>query len=286
MNKIVLKGVNTKGFTNLIKRSSVMDNLMFITINGTQFESTAYTPNRTAVKSVIAELTKLCAEYTNDCDEAVKIQFSNASKVIQVLGLVGTENVDIIIDVENDNYAKKVLFKNETLSINVNCADAAALVFLEIPDEKKEFVIYDNKSLSHSFSITESEYKYMSSLFNLNKDTLRVFFNIKDSNVFVSEIESSDENVRAEVNEIIEHNEFDSFETFEKLYSKKLSIEEYDNKSDDDKYLGCFNKKYFEWIDNDNKYTIEFHNRRIKIISSDDELGIKSYVILGVVRFA
>ena len=201
MNKIVLKGVNTKGFTNLIKRSSVMDNLMFITINGTQFESTAYTPNRTAVKSVIAELTKLCAEYTNDCDEAVKIQFSNASKVIQVLGLVGTENVDIIIDVENDNYAKKVLFKNETLSINVNCADAAALVFLEIPDEKKEFVIYDNKSLSHSFSITESEYKYMSSLFNLNKDTLRVFFNIKDSNVFVSEIESSDENVRAEVNE-------------------------------------------------------------------------------------
>lgn len=285
MSKIVLKGVNTKGFTNLIKRSSSLDNLMFITINGTQFESTAYTSNRAALKSVFADLTKLCNEYKNDNEDAVKVQFSNAGKVIQVLGLVGTENVDIVIDVENDNFAKKVLFKNDVLQINVNCADAAAITFLEIPDEKK-YIITDTSTLKHSFSISDSEYKYMSSLFNLNKDALRVFFNVNGGDVFISEIESSDENVRAEVNGIIENNEYDSFETFEKLYSKKLSIEEYDNKSDDDNYLGCFNKSYFGWIDNDSKYNIELHNKSIKFISSDDELGIKAYVMLSVVRFA
>ena len=286
MSKIVLKGVNTKGFTNLIKRSSSLDNLIFITIDGTQFESSAYTSNKAAVKSVLADLTKLCEEYKNDNDSLVKIEFGNAGKVIQALQLVGTENVDIIIDVEDNNLAKKVLFKNETLSINVNCADAAAVEFLEIPDDKKHIILHDISKMLYKFSISEAEYKYMSSLFTLNKDALRIFFNLNGSDVYVSEIESSDENVRSEVNEIIDGKRFDDFSAYEKLYSKKLTIDEYSKNTEDDNYIGCFNKQYFNWIDNDSKYTIEFHTNKIKIVSSDDELGIKSYVVLAPVKFA
>lgn len=286
MSKISLNGVNTKRFLNLIKRSSSMDNLIFITLKGNQFESTAYNKNKSALKSVYADLEKMCDEFENPIDEAVKIQFSNASKVVQVLSLVGTENVDVIFDIEENNYAKKVLIKNADVSINVSCADKSAVDFLEIPEEARYSVFEDASKLQYSIGVTESEFKYMSSLFGLNKDAVRVFFTLTDGEVYVSEIESSDENVRQEVNEIIQNANYEAFDAFEKLYSKKLTISEFNNKSGVDKYLGCFNKSYFGWIDNDSNYTFEYHTNKIKIVSYDEESGIKTYVVLTPVRFA
>lgn len=286
MNKVSLKGVNTKRFMNLIKRSSSMDNLIFITLRGNQFESTAYNKNKSALKSVYADLEVMCEEFANENDEAVKIQFSNANKVIQVLQLVGSENVDIIFDIDDNNYAKKALFKNAETKINVSCADKEAVDFLEIPDAARHSIFEDSSKLLYSINVSDNEFKYMSSLFGLNKDAVRVFFNLVNGDVFVSEIESTDENVRQAVNEIIQNADYDKFDAFEKLYSKKLTISDYNNVAGIEKYLGCFNKSYFAWIDNDSNYTFEYHTNKIKIVSFDEESGIKTYVVLTPVRFA
>lgn len=285
MSKISLKGVNTKRFVNLIKRSSSMDNLIFITLKGNQFESTAYNKNKSALKSVYADLEMMCEEFDNPIDDAVKIQFSNANKLIQVLSLVGSDNVDVIFDIE-DNYAKKALVKNSDTSINVSCADKEAVNFLEIPDAARHSIFEDSSKLQYSINVSDNEFKYMSSLFGLNKDAVRVFFNLVDGDVYVSEIESTDENVRQVVNEIIQNADYSAFADFEKLYSKKLTISEYNNVSGVDNYLGCFNKSYFGWIDNDSSYTFEYHTNKIKIVSYDEESGIKTYVVLTPVRFA
>ena len=286
MSKISLRGVNAKRFVNLIKRSASLDNLIFITLKGSKFESAAYNKNRSALKAVYADLESMCEEFTNDIDEAVKIQFSNASKLINTITLVGTENVDIIFDIEDDNYAKKVLIKNQDTSINVNCADKAAVDFLEIPDAARYSVFEDASKLQYSINISENEFKYMSSLFNLNKEGCRVFFTLSDGDVYLSEIESSDENVRETVNEIIKDEDYEAFEKSEKLYSKKLTISDYNNVSNITNYLGCFNKSYFGWIDADSSYTFEFHSGKLKIVSYDDESTIKTYVLLTPVRFA
>lgn len=286
MNKISLKGVNTKRFTNLIKRSSSMDNLIFITLKGDQFESTAYNKNKSALKSVYADLEKMCEEYDNPIDDAVKIQFSNANKLIQVLSLVGTENVDVIFDIEDNNYAKKALIKNTDVCINVSCADKDAVDFLEIPDAARHSIFEDTSKMLYSINIADSEFKYMSNLFGLNKDAVRVFFSLVNGAVYVSEIESTDENVRQKVNEIIQNNSYDEFGAFEKLYSKKLTITDYNNVAGVGEYLGCFNKSYFGWVDNDSNYTFEYHTNKIKIVSYDEDSSIKTYVVLTPVRFA
>lgn len=286
MSKVSLNGVNTKRFLNLIKRSSSMDNLIFITLKGNQFESTSYNKNKSALKSVYADLEKMCEEFSNENDAAIKIQFSNASKLVQVLSLVGSDNVDVIFDIEENNYAKKVLIRNADVSINVSCADKSAVDFLEIPEEARYTVFEDSSKLKYSIGVSESEFKYMSSLFALNKDAVRVFFTLDSNDVYVSEIESSDENVRQEVNEIIQNSNYVEFDKYEKLYSKKITITDFNNVADVDRYLGCFNKSYFGWIDNDNSYTFEFHSNKIKIVSYDEESGIKTYVVLTPVRFA
>lgn len=286
MSKISLKGVNTKRFVNLIKRSSSMDNLIFITLKGNEFESTAYNRNKSALKSVYADLEKMCNEFNNEIDDAVKIQFSNASKLIQVLSLVGTENVDVIFDIEDNNYAKKALIKNNEVSINVSCADKDAVDFLEIPDAARHSIFEDTSKMLYSINIADNEFKYMSNLFGLNKDVVRVFFSLSNGEVYVSEIEPTDENVRQSVNDIIKDNNYAEFEKFEKLYSKKLSVLGYENNAEVTEYLGCFNKPYFGWVDNDKSYTFEYHTNKIKIVSYDDESGIKTYVVLTPVRFA
>lgn len=290
MNKISLNGVNTKRFINLIKRSSSFDNLIFITLKGSQFESTAYNPNKSALKSVYADLENMCGDYTNEIDEVVKIQFSNANKLIQNLSMVGSDNVDIIFDIEDNNYAKKVLIKNDEVSLNVSCADKDAVDFLEIPDSARVSIFEDTSKLLYSIKISDSEFKYMSSLFDLNKETVRVFFNLVGDDVYVSEIESTDENVRSKVNEIIQNNDYEGFSKFEKLYSKKLNITEITKTEnaevDTNNYLGCFNKPYFKWVDMDSNYVLEYHTNKIKIVTFDEESGIKTYVVLTPVRFA
>ena len=88
MRKIVLKNCDVKEFNSLIKRSASLDNYIFINIKGSRFESTAYNKNKSALKSITADLEKYCESYINELgEETVKIQFSNATKLVSALGL-------------------------------------------------------------------------------------------------------------------------------------------------------------------------------------------------------
>ena len=90
------------------------------TVKGNEFESIAYNQHKTALKSVESDLEKICETYENECgDEVVKIQFGDASKLVSVLSLVGTENVTITFDIEENNFAKKVCVENQEVSMQV-----------------------------------------------------------------------------------------------------------------------------------------------------------------------
>lgn len=285
MKKIVLKNCDVKEFNSLIKRSASLDNFIFINLQGSKFESTAYNKNKSALKSISADLQGYCEQFINELDdELVKIQFTNASKLISVLGLVGTEGVDVTFFIEDNGYAKKVVVENTEVNLTVPAADKEALAFLEIPDHARHNIFEDTSTLEYKVGITESEFKYLSQLFALNKESCRVCFSITDNVVTVSEIESTDENVRDEVNTLLNDENIKDFDAFEKLYAKKLSYDSFESQTENG-YLRCFNKSYFVWIDSDEHYDIEFHSNKIKFISVDEK-GTKTYVVLTPVRFA
>ena len=285
MKKIVLKNVDTKRVSDLFKKSSSLDNFIFINVRGSQFESTAYNKNKSALKSITADLTKYCESFVSDLgDELVKIQFTNASKLSSVLGLVGTDNVDVVFYIEDNGYAKKVVVNNTEVNLTVPAADKEALAFLEIPDHARHTIFEDDSTLEYKVGITENEFKYLSQLFQLNKESCRVCFSISNDVVLVSEIESTDENVREAVNGLLDEGNIPEFNAFEKLYTKKLTYDTFENRSNEG-YLKCFNKSYFVWIDSDEHYDIEFHSNKIKFISVDSK-GTKTYVVLTPVRFA
>lgn len=287
MSKIVLENVAVKRFANVIKRSSSLDNLIFITIKGSEFESTAYNANKSALKAVSVDCEKLCDRFVNEVsDEDVKIQFANANKLLSVLSLVGTEGVKVTFDIASNNYAKKVTVENSEINLTVPCADASAVSFLEIPDKVRYNIFEDTSNLLYKFDVNDSEFKYMNQLFGLNKESVRVFFNKVGNEVYLSEIESTDENVRATVNEIINDENYEAFRNFEKLYCKILNTSEFEDVAGIQDHLACFNKQYFFWADNDKRYTIEFHNNRIKIVSYDDESGMKTFLVLTSIKFA
>jgi hypothetical protein len=285
MKKIVLKNCDVKEFNSLIKRSASLDNFIFINVHGSQFESTAYNKNKSALKSISADLNQYCETFTNELgDDLVKIQFTNAGKLISVLGLVGTEGVDVTFYIEDNGYAKKVVVENNEVNLTVPAADKEALSFLEIPEHARHTIFEDTSTLEYKVGISENEFKYLSQLFQLNKESCRVFFSISGDTVLVSEIESTDENVRETVNGLLEDGKILEFDAFDKLYTKRLNYDNIENKSDEP-YLRCFNKSYFVWIDSDEHYDIEFHSNKIKFISVDEK-GTKTYVVLTPVRFA
>ena len=285
MKKIVLKNCDVKEFNSLIKRSASLDNFIFINVRGNQFESTAYNKNKSALKSITADLTGYCEEFVNElADTLVKIQFTNASKLISVLGLVGTEGVDVTFFIEDNGYAKKVVVANVEVNLTVPAADKEALAFLEIPEHARHTIFEDLSTLEYKVGISENEFKYLSQLFQLNKESCRVFFSISGDTVLVSEIESTDENVRETVNGYLDDGKILEFDAFDKLYTKKLNYENIEGESGEP-YLRCFNKSYFVWIDSDEHYDIEFHSNKIKFISVDEK-GTKTYVVLTPVRFA
>ena len=285
MKKIVLKNCDVKEFNSLIKRSASLDNYIFINIRGSRFESTAYNKNKSALKSITADLQNYCEEYVNELGEdLVKIQFSNATKLVSVLSLVGTEGIDVTFFIEDNGYAKKVIVENIEINLTVPAADKEALAFLEIPEHARHTIFDDDSTLEYKVGITENEFKYLTQLFQLNKESCRVCFSITGNVVTVSEIESTDENVREAVNTLLNDYNIEEFDAFEKLYAKKLNYETIENRTNDG-YLRCFNKSYFVWIDSDEHYDIEFHSNKIKFISVDEK-GTKTYVVLTPVPFA
>jgi hypothetical protein len=285
MKKIILKNCDVKEFNSLIKKSSSLDNFIFINLQGSKFESTAYNKNKSALKSISADLQSYCEQFINELDdELVKIQFTNASKLVSVLGLVGTEGVDVTFFIEENGYAKKVVVENAEVNLTVPAADKEALAFLEIPDQARYKIFEDTSTLEYKVGITENEFKYLTQLFQLNKESCRVCFSISDDVVTVSEIESTDENVRGIVNGLLTDGNIQEFDAFDKLYSKKLNYDSFEKFSEEG-YLHCFNKTFFVWIDSDEHYDIEFHSNKIKFISIDEK-GTKTYVVLTPVHFA
>lgn len=284
-NSIVMKSVDARKITTLLKKCSSLDNLIFITLKGSDFESVSYNRNKSALKSVLANLENMCEEFSNTIDEPVKIQFANASKLITTISLFGDDSLDLIFEIEENNYAKKLIVKNNEMNVTVNCADKEAVDFLVIPEEARYKIFEDLSKLQCSVDITDTEFKKMKGLFGLNKDSVRVFFNLVGDEIVVSEIESTDENVRTEVNNIIGDNDYTSFQKFDKLYDKKVVATEFSKQENVSDYLACFNKQYFDWIDADKSYTIEFHTNKIKFITFDGD-NVKTYVVMTPVRFA
>lgn len=295
MRKILLKNVEVKRFMNLVKRSSSMDRMMFITVKGSEFESIAYNQHKTALKSVESDLEKICESYENECgDETVKIQLGDAGKLIYALDKLGVDTVNISFDIEDNNFAKKIYIEteDEDVYVNVPCADPEAVDFLTIDEKNKDRVFNDTTNIQFSMNINEAEFKYIQNLFNLNKESVRVFIHKNGDDVFISEVESRDENLRAELNETIgrvkngDEGAFEDFMKCEKMYCKRFNHSDYENFSGEDHYIGCFNKKYFEWVDSDKQYTFEFHLNRVKISSFDEETCVKTSVVLAPVTFA
>lgn len=285
MEKIILKNCDVKELYSLIKRSSSVDNAIFINLRGSEFESTAYNKNKSALKSISANLEEYCGSFTNNRGEQLtKIQSVRADKFVSALNTV-SGNVDVVFYIEDDGYASKITVSDERTNISVPTADKNVTTFLAIPEQYRDDIFIDTTNLCYKVAISENEFKYFKQLYNLNKDSSRVCFAISGEDVIVSEIDGKDDNVRDEINEMIENCDVEKFNSYEKLYSNRISYDTFESAGDNSGYLKSFNKTYFGWLDDANGYEIEFHTNKIKFVSVDEK-GTKTYVVYTPVPFA
>lgn len=281
--KIVLKAVDTKKFSSLLKRTGSIDRLVFLNITGAHLDSIAYNQNKSVVKRVESDLNFYCQEYTNKNENQVKFLFTNVNKFLSALSLVGTDDVNIVLSYE-DGFGKKATISNKTISMNIVCGESA-LAPIEMPAKAKESVFNDYSKLVYGFGIDSKEFKYINSLFDINKDGTKVFFSKYGNVVHVSEIEAKSDAELDKVNSIVANDDYDGFRTWEKLYDKIVETDNVKIANDNENHISAYAKAFFTWVDSDNDFTFEIHENKLKIISTEDETSTKSTVVIMPIQF-
>lgn len=286
MSKIVLKNLDTKKFISVIKRSSALDKMIFVNVEGTKFDSVAFNGNnKTVVKRVESDLSALCEEFENENTGLVKFLFTNANKLIQALSLVGTDDVTMVLHYDETGFGVKAEIFNKTTRMNIVCGEKA-LAPIEMPVAAKTAVFGDKSKLVYSFGIDEKEFKYFTSLFEINKEAIRVYFSKYGDTVYLNEIEAKTNDEIDKVMDLVANDDFDGFRAWEKLYNKEIDIRQLtDGATPAENYISAYNKPFFDYVDGDNLFDFEVHQNKLIIYSSDEETATKSTVVIMPIKF-
>lgn len=171
--KVVINKVDQNNFVAFINRLKVIDSFVYFKIKGDQVISSAYLPQRDAVKHHRLPITEVfqidASQLTTDKD--LKVAFFDANKIIEAFKQFEYDSIQAEIEfVENEEDCVASTFKifNEELEITLACSEPS-LGYKDLTDAQLQS-IFNTDGAEVNFELSYTDASKIKSLFNLDKD--------------------------------------------------------------------------------------------------------------------
>ena len=228
---------NVKAFTTWLKRFSSIDNSLLLEIdqNTNQFIAKTYNEERSVVKmSAIAFDEAGLTTKTSKDSKRIKVGIFNISRLTKVIDQFNEDEFNFVIeygeivsDSDSQYAAEKILLKNKSLKMNIDCTSLN--IFKYIPDKLfKENIA--NVDAIGAFELTKSNIEKINTLNNLDSEYKFMEFKMNNGSIVVCgksyelDVASINNKATSEVN------------IFKDQYSA-IDIENYDVEMGDDRMV-------------------------------------------------
>lgn len=269
-NKVTLKNVDVKEFTKFIKRVSTVNQSIQIKLNKNKLDAIAIPQTSSSFMKYVSMPVEKIASYKGTVD--IDVDLLNVNKLLTALNVSQDSQDNINIDiVYSDNKANRISIYNSMLKINIPCAMSN---IIGVPMSKIKALLIKDDGINSEFEIENNEMKRIKDLFTISNISDKVFIQLYNNNVYVSEIET-DDGTQDKIKTYIDNNEFQNFNELEKVYSKTLTANI--NKIMDN--IQIYDKKLFSLIDDDPNYKFKMFENMARIDSTNDAVETTTFIM-------
>ena len=169
--KIKINKVDQNSFISFVNGLKVIDSFIYFKIKGDQVVSSAYLPQRDAVKHNALPLGEIFAVAGTAPEKELKVAFFDASKLIEAFKQFDYQTIQGEIEfIENDEDCVATSFKifNEDLEITLSCSEPS-LGYKDLTESQLQG-IFNTEGSDFVFELSNLETGKIKSLFNLDKD--------------------------------------------------------------------------------------------------------------------
>jgi hypothetical protein len=169
--KLQINKVDQNNFIGFVNRLKLIDSFIYFKIKGDQVVSSAYLPQRDAVKHNALPLGEIFAVAGTAPEKELKVAFFDASKLIEAFKQFDYQTIQGEIEfIENDEDCVATSFKifNEDLEITLSCSEPS-LGYKDLTESQLQG-IFNTEGSDFVFELSNLETGKIKSLFNLDKD--------------------------------------------------------------------------------------------------------------------
>lgn len=169
--KLKIDKVDQNNFIGFVNRLKLIDSFIYFKIKGDQVVSSAYLPQRDAVKHNALPLGEIFAVAGTAPEKELKVAFFDASKLIEAFKQFDYQTIQGEIEfIENDEDCVATSFKifNEDLEITLSCSEPS-LGYKDLTESQLQG-IFNTEGSDFVFELSNLETGKIKSLFNLDKD--------------------------------------------------------------------------------------------------------------------
>jgi len=169
--KLQINKVDQNNFIGFVNRLKLIDSFIYFKIKGDQVVSSAYLPQRDAVKHNALPLGEIFAVAGTAPEKELKVAFFDASKLIEAFKQFDYQTIQGEIEfIENDEDCVATSFKifNEDLEITLSCPEPS-LGYKDLTESQLQG-IFNTEGSDFVFELSNLETGKIKSLFNLDKD--------------------------------------------------------------------------------------------------------------------
>ena len=268
--KVTLKNVDVKEFTKFIKRVSIVNQSIQLKLNKERLDAIAIPQTTNSFMKYVSLPIEKIAICKDNVD--VDIDLLNVNKLLTALNVSqdNTDNISIDI-VYQENRASRISIYNSMLKINIPCAMSN---IIGVPISKIKSLLIKDDGIHTEFSLENTEMKRIKDLFTISNISDKIFIQLFDNNVYISEIET-DDGTQDKIKTFINNNEFQQFKDLEKVYSKTLTAN-IDKIQDN---IQIYDKKLFSLIDDDPLYKFKLFDNMVRIDSLNDSIETTTFIM-------
>jgi hypothetical protein len=171
--KVVINKVDQNNFVAFVNRLKVIDSFVYFKLKGDQIISSAYLPQRDAVKHhtiPVSELFQIDASQLLT-EKDLKIAFFDANKLIEAFKQFEYDSIQAEIEfVENEEDCVASTFKifNDELEITLACSEPS-LGYKDLTESQLQN-IFNTEGSEVTFDLSYTDVSKIKALFNLDKD--------------------------------------------------------------------------------------------------------------------
>jgi hypothetical protein len=169
--KLQINKVDQNNFIGFVNRLKLIDSFIYFKIKGDQVVSSAYLPQRDAVKHNALPVGEIFAVAGTAPEKELKVAFFDASKLIEAFKQFDYQTIQGEIEfIENDEDCVATSFKifNEDLEITLSCSEPS-LGYKDLTESQLQG-IFNTEGSDFVFELSNLETGKIKSLFNLDKD--------------------------------------------------------------------------------------------------------------------